>query len=233
MVIRVISHAKVLQNRAISLDRETADILDVYHGDEILYILNKKGIVNIRKFKGDIILGPGEKYLSSCTIMSYGGTNLVVSTSNDVRQAIDVDIGDDVLFIVDNDINIIIRHAFLSNICSLDTFNKNISALVIDITTLWPQTKQTILPKNVRDILGVDEGDIFTLSLDETDNIIVNQEVSKNLLREAKLIRKSLFYVSKEISNILNITTGNKILWIIDEDGNIIMRNAILSDNCI
>lgn len=232
MVIRVISRAKITQHKTIALDKEITDILEAYHEDDILYILNKNGIVNVRKFKGDVILGPGEKYLSSCTV-SHHGDQFAVTITGDVRQVIDVDIGDDVLLIIDDNRNMIIRHAFLSNRCSIDILNKNISALVIDITTLWPQKNQTSLPKNVRDILGVDEGDIITLSLDESDNIIVHQEVFKNLLQKAKLLKNVQFTVSKEVSNILNIIPGDKILWIIDEDGNIIMRNAILSDNCI
>jgi bifunctional DNA-binding transcriptional regulator/antitoxin component of YhaV-PrlF toxin-antitoxin module len=139
--------------------------------------------------------------------------------------------------IIDSDRNIIVRHAFLSNICSIDILNKNISALVIDITTLVQQpgyiSYQTSLPKNVRELLGVYEGDIFTLSLDESDNIVINQKIVKNLVQDAKLISTGRFSISEESRNIFNIIPGDKILWIIDEDGNIIMRNVILSDNCI
>lgn len=298
MTIRIISRTKIKQNKTITLDREITDILEVNRGDEILYILNKNGIVNIRKFKGNVILGPGEKYLSSCMV-SYDGDHFTTTITTDVRQAINVDMGDDALLIIDNDRNIIIRNAFLLNRCSIDMINKNISSLVIDITTFFQN--KTTLPKNTRDILEVGEGDIIILSLDDSDNIIVqsvyqlnkqlpckqlsttkvvsqinlttpvdhcpkegsnrlkpitpaghyqlnkqlpveaghcqlktvSQKMAKNLLQEVKLLRDAQFIISKELSDTLNIITGDKILWIIDEDGNIIMRNAILSDNCI
>jgi bifunctional DNA-binding transcriptional regulator/antitoxin component of YhaV-PrlF toxin-antitoxin module len=243
MTIRAIQHSKITLTKTISFSKEIADMLKVNIGDEILYILNKNGVVIIRKFEGDVILGPGERYLSSCTVYRKG-VSFSVYIARDIMQINNVDIGYDVIFIVDSDINIrdiniIIRNAFLSNTCSIDMLNKDISALIIDITTLQ-SNNQTTLPKNVRDILGVDEGDIFALSIDEFNNVIIHRGVSKNLkptamycLQEAKLGARTLFTISNEVRNILNITTGDKILWIVDEDGNIIIRNTILPDSCM
>jgi hypothetical protein len=63
-MLKVISVSKI--SGLIAVKKEVIDLLGI--GDEILYILDEKGIVNIRNFKNNIISGMGE-YISSSDVI--------------------------------------------------------------------------------------------------------------------------------------------------------------------
>ncbi len=226
--LKVISVCKITPHRRISIKKEIIDLLDINIGDEILYILDENGIINIRKFKGDIILGKGEKYISSSSITPWMETTI----TSDIRQIINADIGDNILLILDNKGNIIIRNTVILDECSINIFNKDITALIIGVSSFYHQNKSAAIPKEIMDILGVYEGDKVILSLDEYGNITVSKEIGDNLLQEIILNRQyPNVYLKKKVVDIINPT--NKILWYVDEKINIIIKNNLLPDNCI
>ena len=102
---KILSISTISANRRISIKKEIMDLLDINFGDEILYILDKNGIVNIRKFKGKMLLETGEKYISSSCInwhKTINYTHSSVTISGNVRQAVNADIEDKILWILDN-----------------------------------------------------------------------------------------------------------------------------------
>lgn len=232
-MLKVLSLSRIYQSRSTVLKKEIMNLLDVNVGDEILFILDRNGIVNIRKFKGDIALRTGERYLSSSYIALHKiqtNINYIVTITGDVRRAVNADIGDQVLWLLDNDGNIIIRNNVTLGKCSTNIFNKDIGALIIGLTILDSQNK-TSIPKEITDILGIYEGYKFMLSLDEYGNIIISKETGENLLQEATINRQyPNVYITKIVINILEPI--DKILWIFDEEGNIMIKNNLLPDNC-
>ena len=71
MSITIHSISKINVSRRISLSHEITNILEIGRGDTLLFISDKKGNINVRKYKGEIILGEGEKYISSSNVGSY------------------------------------------------------------------------------------------------------------------------------------------------------------------
>ena len=234
-MLKVLSLSIITPNRRTSLKKEIMNLLDANIGDEILFILDKNGIINIRKFKGDMTLGTGEKYISSSYITRHKTqthTNATVTITGDVRHIVNADIGDKILWILDNDGNIIIRNNVILNGCSINIFSKDITALVIGMSSLMYQNNIVAIPKEITDILGVYEEYKIMLSLDNYGNIIVSKEIGENLLQESTINnRYPNIYIINTVIDILEAV--DKILWYFDEEGNIIIKNNLLPDNCI
>lgn len=231
-MLKVISLSTIRGNRTISLKKEIINLLDINIGNEILFILDKNGIINVRKFKGDVKLETGEKYISSAYV-TQPGISIVVTITGDVRRFVNADIGDTIIWVLDNDGNIIIRNTVILDECSTNIFNKGITALIIGLSTLNRQTKIAAIPKEIRDILGLNEGDKVMISLDEYGNTTISKEIRENLLQESIVIGRQDFdiYLNNTVVDILHIV--DKILWFFDEEGIIIIKNDLLPDNCI
>jgi antitoxin component of MazEF toxin-antitoxin module len=235
-MLKVISLSVITKYRRSSIKKDIMNLLGINFEDEILFILDKNGIVNVRKFIGSVILGTGEKYISSSRINQYRsqtGVNASVTITGDVRKAVNADIGDDILWILDNEKNIIIRNNVILGKCSKNIFNKEIGALIIGLTSLPYQSKIITIPKEITNILGAREGDEISLSLDNYGNIIISKEIRKNLLQKAILPYRPYYYMymTDPVTNILDTT--DYILWFFDEEGNIIIKNDLLPDICI
>jgi bifunctional DNA-binding transcriptional regulator/antitoxin component of YhaV-PrlF toxin-antitoxin module len=234
-MLKVLSLSGISPNKSTSLKKEIMNLLHINFGDEILFILDENGIVHIRKFKGDVVLGTGEKYLSSSRMAKHNRKthiNTSVAIAREVIQAVNVDIGDKILWIFDEEGNIIIRNNVILDGCSTKIFNKDIGALIIGLTILNYQNKTTGIPKEIVDILGLYEGAKIVFSLDDYDNIIISKEIRKNVLEETIVTgRDNRIYLTNTVIDILDNT--DKILWLFDEEGNIIIRNDLLHDNCI
>lgn len=228
-MLKVLSLSSITINRKISIKKEIMDLLDINFGDEIWFILDNNGIVNIRKFKDDMILETEEKYISSAHLIQPIGAQI----SSDIRIAINADVGDRILWISDSKGNILIRNTVILDECSINIFNKDISALIIDLTTLNYNNFTTSIPKEITDILGLYEGIKLMLSLDEYDNIIVSKEMRENILEETLVSGREShrIYFNKTVIDILDNT--DKILWFFDEEGNVIIKNNLLPDNCV
>lgn len=232
-MLKVISIYKIPKTRVVYLKKEIMDFLDINIGDYISYILSENGFINVRKFKGDMILGKGDKYIASAHVIQTTGSNIRASIASDVRQAVNVDIGDNILWILDSEGNIILRNTVILSGSSKNIFNKDITALVIGMSPLTRHNKQAGIPKEIVDILGVHRGYKVVLSLDEYGNIIVSKETRKNILEEVVITGSEDYriYLTEEVIDILD--TVDKILWFFDEEGNIIIKNNLLPDNCV
>ena len=226
-MLKALSLSIISPNRTISIKKEIMDLLDINFDDEILFVLDKNGTVNIRKFEKNMTLGTGEKYISTSHIFQHRGQtyiNLSITITGDVRHTVNADIGDKILWIIDNDGNIIIRNDVILGECSTNIFNKDIGALIIGLTQLPHHSKTLPIPKEIKDILGMHEGDKIVLSLDEYSNIIVSVETGKKAM---------VHYDTRLIDAVVNILDNtDKILWFVDEEGNIIIKNDLLPDNC-
>ena len=111
-------------------------------------------------------------------------------------------------------------------------FSKDLTALIIGLTTLSYTNKTTSIPKEIIDILGLSEGDLITLSLDDHSNIIVSKGIEKNVIEETLVIGKDRrIYLINTVIDLLDNT--DRILWYFDEEGNITIKNDLLPDNCI
>lgn len=227
-MLKALSLSIISPNRTMSIKKETIDLLDINFDDEILFVLDKNGAVNIRKSDENTTLGTGEKYISTSHIFQHRGQtyiNTSITVTGDVRRAVNADIGDKILWLIDNNGNIIIRNDVILGECSTNIFNKDIGVLIIGLTQLPHHCKTLPIPKEIRDILGIYEGDKTVLSLDEYNNIIVSAETEKNMM---------VHYEKRLIDAVINILDNtDKILWFIDEEGIIIIKSDLLPDNCI
>lgn len=232
-MLRVLSISNISNNRTVRLKKEIIDLLGANIGDEALFILDKNGIINIRKFRGDVILGKGEKYISSSRITGHH-TGGVITVTSEIRHITNADIGDQLLILYKNG-NVILRNNVILGQCSTDIFNKNVGALLIGLTTLVHPSNQVQIPQEIVEILGLSTRDKVVFSLDEYGNIIVSNEIGENLLlQEPTLMAKENYfsiYLIKSIRDFLSIS--HKVLWFFDEEGNVIIKNDLLHDNCV
>lgn len=231
-MLKVISLSKITPNGTTYPTKEILDPLNMNIGDEILFISDKNGVVHIRKFEGYVTVETGEKYISAATL-TLPGNQLTIRIAEDVRRAINVDIGDKILWVLDSKGNMTIRNALIIDKCSLTIFGKIVGALIVDLTTLHHQNNIVQMPIEIKDTLELYEGDKAILSLNEYGNIIVSKEIRENLLQETPVlgIKYAKIYIKKQILDILDIV--DKVLWLVDEEGNIIIKNNLLHDDCI
>ena len=233
-MLKVLSISTITTTRRTSIQKGTIDLLSTNIGDEVLFILGKNGIVNIRKFKEGMTLGTGEKYIYTSHItqaITRHRAHISVGIPRDVGSAINADIGDKIIWILDNDGNIILRNNVILDECSINIFHKDVGALIIGLSTMDRERNILQIPKEIIDILGLVARNRAILSLDDYDNIIVSNEIGKNLLQEFSVLGNYSAYIRKEVIDMLD--THDKILWFFDEKGNIIIKNDLLSDNCI
>jgi len=232
-MLKVLSVSNIAVSRTMVIKKEILDILGADTGDEVLFILDQNGIVNIRKFKGNVILEKDEKYISSSHIYKRY-LSRAITVSSDVRKIVNADVGDQIL-ILDMNGNIILRNNVILGECSQNIFNKNIGALIIELTSFHIQSGYTTLPKEIIEILGPYTRNKVVLSLDKYGNVIISNDIGENLLvQESVLVSGEngfKIHLIKSTQDILGNTT--KILWFFDEKGNIIIKNNLLPDNCI
>jgi bifunctional DNA-binding transcriptional regulator/antitoxin component of YhaV-PrlF toxin-antitoxin module len=217
----------------MSIKPDILELLGANIGDEVLFILDQNGIVNIRKFEGQVILGEGEKNISSARIgKQYNGGSVVITS--DVRHAINADIGDRIL-ILDKNGNVMIRNNVILGECSTNIFNKDMSMLIIELTSSSLKSNYLSVPKEIIDILGSYSRGKVIFSLDEYGNIIVSNDIGENLLLQESTLffrgHRFAVHLIESTQDILGNTT--KILWFFDEEGNVIIKNNLLPDSCV
>jgi hypothetical protein len=235
MSIKVISLHNFPYPSGCDLDKEIIDFLELSKGDEILFILKNNNIY-VRKFKDNVPLNQEEKYISSSAITAYR-KYFKTLISKDVMKLLNIDPSEQFLWTIDSDNNVIIRNTILIDCCSKELLKKDIPALIIGTSKITIINDKLVvwIPKEIIDILGILVCEKIVLSMDKYYNIIISRELGHNLLIQdvkTNYIRHPRIYLSNEIIDILDIKFGDKILWIYDEDGNIILKNAYLPDNC-
>lgn len=103
------------------------------------------------------------------------------------------------------------------------------------MTSFHIQSGYTTVPKEIIEILGSYARNKVVLSLDEYGNVIVSDYIGENLLvQESVLVSGEngfKIHLIKSTQDILGNTT--KILWFFDEEGNVIIKNNLLPDNCV
>ncbi len=233
-MLKVLSVSKISPGRYMAIKKDTLEFLSADSEDEILFILDQNGIINIRKFEKNVILGKNEKYISTSHIYKRHGIGSSIKINTDVLNIVNVDLGDQML-IIDMNGSIILRNNVILEECSQNIFNKNIGALIIALTSFNLQSGYTILPKEIIDILGSYSRDKVMFSLDEYGNVIVSNDIGKNLwLQNAVFVLTASgikIHLIKSIQDILENPT--KILWFFDEEGNVIIKNNLLPDICM
>lgn len=143
-----------------------------------------------------------------------------------IREILELYIGTYILWIVDEKTNIIVKNAILPENC----ITKEPSVLM-NITYVSPL--YTRIPKNIREYLKVDPGDTVAFFYDNDITIEKYDEIksskSSKLIGITKMYNTEIYF-NKQMRSLLNIE--DLILWILDSNGNIILKNAILPDIC-
>lgn len=240
-MLKVLFISKIYSNQNTGIRKDIIDLLGADIGDDILFVVDKYGVVKIRK--SGVMLAKGEKYIGTSRLARYikrhkyreQSSSTSIFIADEVRQAINVDIGDDILWILDQDGNIILRNNVILGMCSFDILNKDIGALIICISTMSLDNNMLNMPKEIIDILGIYEEDKVALSLDKYGNVIISKNAKENLLQECSIVGDYSMYLGRTILLVLieMLHATNKILWIFDEEGNVIIKNDLLPENCI
>lgn len=220
--IRVLA---ITGNRFIGFKAEIAHILNVNIGDEILYILDANGRINVRKSPDKLILGHNEKFISLNKISEEGRGHFKFKVPIDILRILKIRDKERLVWILDDKNNVLIISTILPEQC---TFN----GILLDISSF--SFRQVSIPTSVRDLLLVDAGDIIVYSV-KNDNIIVNSftDIDKLINVGMGMISTSLqAHLSKSIENFIN-PKDHHLLWILDIDGDIILRNTFLPKICI
>lgn len=227
--IKILSITTLTSFELTTLAKIIAVILKVNIGDEILFILDKNGIINIRKSEGKLILKSTEKFLSSSKIGGRIGS-LYLTIPKDIMNILKIQEGDNIAWILDENNNVIIKDAVLPDSCT-------ISGIMVDTSIISYQS--TTIPINVRDLILVEVGDIVILAIKNGNLIIKGIGEDVNDLEVIAVLRLNFnrtIHLRKEIQNIINpiinIINTNDILWILNKDGDIIMRNTVLPSIC-
>jgi bifunctional DNA-binding transcriptional regulator/antitoxin component of YhaV-PrlF toxin-antitoxin module len=222
-MIRIYSGGTFLMNRYVS------KALHVDVGDEILYILDKNGHINVRKHPSK--LEEGEKYLDSATILGQTVEHMHPKhprRKKDVKSRLPeymakiINLGEDrnILWSVDNNGNVTIKDTFT-------LLNNNVSAMVISFGDMLREGVFTI-PSEIVNILDMHIDDTIIFILDENDNIMVKRATTKTpqlLLGSSVVYDNYEIIISYDIREKLNSSNGD-ILWTMDENGNIVISST-------
>jgi bifunctional DNA-binding transcriptional regulator/antitoxin component of YhaV-PrlF toxin-antitoxin module len=227
-MIKVIASYLITGKHLTHIPTIMLDKLKLKVGDEIVFTLIN-GNVYVKKYFKDMQLNPGEEYISSNTINKYRG----ISLSLDVIDLIDSNLGGRIIWLIDNNGNFIIRNNFLYGDCSKKIINKNVSSLIIGFTALY-ENGRTAVPKEVYEPLGIIGDAQFSIDIEDND-IIISKDFKKNsIITNVYYGQKTgigLFIIlNKQIRDILNT---DKILWIVDEYGNFIIKNNNFPLECL
>lgn len=233
-----------LSRAGISIKKDIAELLKINVGDEILFILDENDHINIRKHSSLLLPKPKETYLSSAKISSTLNNKITVFITKDIANMLDLDEDRAILWILDENGNIIIRNTFLFPDCTNNIFNrvihKDISAMIIEMTKIYYGL--TSITRRIEDIIIQSVEDKILFITDEFDNIIVTTEklfLSSDSKYSNYLILRSVrpikFHIElgKKLLNMLNVKDGDSILWILDENGDLIIRDTILPKSCL
>jgi len=225
----IISIAHLDPSGKFLMSREVSKKLNVSVGDELLFILDKNGYINVRRHPSP--LKEGEKYLDSTTIHSPPIEHMHPKhprRKKEMRSRIPVylakalNLGEDrsILWIVDSRKNVIIKNTFI--------FLNNIHSMIISLGTITVKEDVdiTTIPNEIIDILDVNINDIIVFILDEHNNIVIKRAAIKTpqgLLGSSTIYDNYEIIINDNIGKKLNIMANRDILWAIDENGNIII----------
>lgn len=232
--LRVISMAHIQLTGIFLINRAISEKLNVDMGDEIIFILDKNEHINVRKHPSE--LEEGEKYLDSATISvktvehlysRHPGRKKVVKSRIPEYMIKILNLGEDrnILWCIDSNRNIIIKDTFIF-------LNNNIPAMVISFGNMIRYGVFTI-PSEIVNILDIHINDIIVFILDENDNIMVKRAtttISPLLLGSSTVYGNYDIIISHDdIRKRLDDSDNEDILWVIDDNGNIIISSTCIN----
>jgi len=178
--------------------------------------------------KGRLLIKTVEKkdqyFVSYGKIRNYGKMSLMTIPPI-IRDILKSVIGDDILWMVDENSNIIVKNSILPKNCITKE-----PSILMNMTYASPLN--TRIPRNILEYLEVGPGDKVSFLYDRYVTIRKYDErfKSSKLIDITKIPSNSEIYIDKKIRALLDIE--DLILWILDNNGNIILKNAILPDIC-
>lgn len=255
--IKVLGLTEVGTRGSTSIIPDIIEMFKMKPDDEILWILDDKNNVIIRKSIENVThdqyghLYPGQKRTLQETttqinaleydeiIIARNLATLIpgkkawkITIPKEIRDIISIPPADRILWILDEKGDIIIRNPILSDICSRYTINKDIYSIIIYSTNI-AKNSVTALPKDIRDILGINTDSLIYYNIDENDNLTITKDSGIWPIKiYGKLEKNTSIYLPKDIRDIIKVNKDDKILWIFDEK-NIIIRDSFLSDICL
>jgi len=222
MAIKVISMSKISVNWTVRVPEIIAELLKSDEKESKIlwtkWILDKRRLLITTRKKGS------HDSVSYGTIRSYDKVFLM-TIPHAIRDILELDIGDDILWIVDENTNIIVKNSILPKNCITRE-----PSILMNITYASPL--KTRIPNNIKEYLKVGTGD--TVAFLHNHNITIEKydekDKSSKLISTTKISSGTEIYVDKQIRTLLDLE--DLVLWILDSDGNIILKNAILPDIC-
>jgi len=178
--------------------------------------------------KGRLLIKTVEK--SDHDFVSYGKIRsydkfFAMTIPPTIRDILELEIGNDILWIVDKNSNIIVKNSILPENCITKE-----PSILMNITYISPL--RTRIPKNMKEYLKVGSGDTVAFLY---DNYVTIEKYDKEV-KPSKLISTSKISYNEEVNIDRRIRAlldlEDLILWILDNNGNIILKNAILPDIC-
>jgi bifunctional DNA-binding transcriptional regulator/antitoxin component of YhaV-PrlF toxin-antitoxin module len=239
-MIKIIDSSKIIKLAATNIPSYVADILSLTADDEILWIFGENRNVILRKSSGIRPsfkeLKPKELFIARCIAYAVPKRKeWRIQIPKDIREILHIPTVDRILWALDENANVIVMSSVLSNDCMKNILNNDISSIVIYVTPLSGLGLMTF-PKEIREFLDINHGDIVKLN-DTNGNITITKSPISSVYYSTTIAgtKKDTFsiYLGKEIRDILKVDIGDSILWIIDENKDIIIRNSFLPDICL
>jgi bifunctional DNA-binding transcriptional regulator/antitoxin component of YhaV-PrlF toxin-antitoxin module len=239
-MIKIIDSSKITRLTATSIPSDVTDILNLKADDEILWIFGENRNVILRRSSG---IRPSFKELKPKELfIARNIASLIpkrkewrIQIPKDIREMLHIPTVDRILWALDENANVIIMSPVLSNDCIKDILNNDLSAMVIYVTPLSGKGKMTF-PKEIREFLDINHGDIITLN-DTNGSVTITKSPISSINYSATVMgaKEDTFsiHLGKEIRDTLRVDIGDSILWIIDEHKNIIIRDSFLPDICL
>lgn len=208
-----------------------ARTLGINAGDEILYTLDANGMINVKKITDHP--SPNEKFISVAKIGKVenqsGLSTLQTTIPKDISMILKIKDKDRLVWIVDENNNVIIKDTTLPDTCI-------INGIILDISAV-SHNRAINIPPNVRNLFFINAEDVIVFVI-KNDNIIIKPfedlDIDIDNLRKHELATvqsTGQIYLSKILTDFINIK-DNHLLWILDKDGDVILRNTVLPNAC-
>lgn len=212
----------------IYIGKEIKNILKLSPGNTLFIVDDEKGNIIIRN---KLIVGEN---LIGTSILRKTADKFYFAISKAIMDKLSLTIDTDILMILDEKGTVILKNPFLLGKCVKEVLHKrgDIGAIVIGLGTVSPKMETTI-PVDIRDILEIDDIDEILIFVDKYYNVIISPTTLDHIrLDSAKVYQGRRIYLTRIVMGVLDVNIGDYILWLIDENENIMMRNSSLPIAC-
>ena len=221
------------RNLKFKAETEIALALGVNAEDEILYTLDTNGIINVKKITDKMHLRPNEKFISAARIGKAETPShlqtLQTTIPKDISRILKIKDKERLAWILDDNNNVIIKNTIFPDTCA-------INGEILDISFL-AHNRSINIPPNIRNLLNINAEDVIVFVI-KNGNIIIKpfKDIDiniDNLKYELTMVQTTgQIYLTKILKDFIN-PKDNHLLWILDTDGDIILRNTVLPNTCI